>query len=42
MFDVEVVKDKKVMDVKIDPTSGKVVAMTEDKTDHDDGRDQDD
>ena len=30
------------MDVKIDPTSGKVVAMTEDKTDHDDGRDQDD
>lgn len=42
VFDVEVVKDKKVMDVKIDPTSGKVVAMTEDKTDHDDGRDQDD
>ncbi len=29
------------MAVKIDPTRGKAVAMTEDKTDHDDGRDQD-
>lgn len=39
VFDVEVVKDKKIMDVKVDPTSGKVLAATEDKTDHDDNRD---
>ena len=39
VFDVEVVKDKKVMDVKVDPTSGKVLAATADKTDHDDNRD---
>lgn len=39
-FDVEVVKDKKVMDVKVDPTSGKVIAATEDKTDRDDGHDK--
>lgn len=38
-FDVEVVKDKKVMDVKVDPTSGKVIAVTEDTADHDDGHD---
>jgi uncharacterized membrane protein YkoI len=41
VFDVEVVKDQKVMDVKVDPTSGKVLAATEDKTDHDD-HDQED
>ena len=38
VFDVEVVKDKKVMDVKVDPESGKVLAATEDK---DDGEDHD-
>ncbi len=32
VFDVEVVGDKKVMDVKVDPESGKVLAATEDKT----------
>jgi len=40
MFDVEVVKDKKVMDVKIDPMSGKVIAAVEDKSDHDDDQDE--
>lgn len=42
VFDVEVVKDKKVMDVKVDPTSGSVIAATEDKTEHDDHHDKDD
>jgi len=40
VFDVEVVKDKKVMDVKVDPMSGKILASAEDKTDHDDGHDK--
>ena len=40
VFDVEVVKDKNVMDVKVDPTSGKVIAATEDKIDHDDAGDK--
>ena len=40
VFDVEVVKDKKVMDVKVDPTNGKVIAATEDKTNHGDAHDQ--
>ena len=40
VFDVEVVNGKKVMDVKVDPTSGKVIAATEDKTDRDDEHDQ--
>ena len=40
VFDVEVVKDKKVLDVQVDPTSGKVIAATEDKTDHDDNHDK--
>lgn len=40
VFDVEVVNGKKVMDVKVDPTSGKVIAATEDKADRDDDHDQ--
>ena len=40
VFDVEVVKDKTVMDVKVDPTSGKVLAAVEDKADHDDDHDK--
>jgi uncharacterized membrane protein YkoI len=40
VFDVEVVKGNTVMDVKVDSTSGKVIAATEDKADHDDDRDQ--
>jgi uncharacterized membrane protein YkoI len=42
VFDVEVVKDTKVTDVKVDPASGSVIAATEDKTDHDDGHDKED
>jgi uncharacterized membrane protein YkoI len=42
VFDVEVVKETKVMDVKVDPANGNVIAATEDKTDHDDGHDKDD
>jgi uncharacterized membrane protein YkoI len=41
-FDVEVVKDRKVMDVKVDATNGKVLSATEDKVDHDDGNDKKD
>ncbi|AJP47566.1 peptidase M4 [Rugosibacter aromaticivorans] len=39
VFDVEVVNGKKVMDVKVDPTSGKVIKAVEDKSDHDDDHD---
>lgn len=42
VFDVEVVKNTKVTDVKVDPVSGNVIAATEDKTDHDHGHDKDD
>ncbi len=35
VFDVEVVSGKKVMDVKVDPVNGGVIAATEDKADHD-------
>ncbi|TCV85368.1 PepSY domain-containing protein [Sulfurirhabdus autotrophica] len=40
VFDIEVVKDKNVMDVEVDPTSGKVIAAVEDKNDHDDHHDR--
>ena len=40
VFDVEVVKGKKVMDVKVDSTSGKVISAAEDKTDRDDEHDK--
>lgn len=36
VFEVEVVKNKSVMDVKIDPMSGQVIASVEDKVDHED------
>jgi uncharacterized membrane protein YkoI len=42
VYDVEVVKDKKVMDVKVDPASGSVISATEDEADNDDGDDKDD
>ena len=42
VFDVEVVKGKSVMDVKVDSTSGQVIASTEDKADHGNDRDKDD
>ena len=40
VFDIEVVKDKKVMDVKVDAASGKVISATEDKADQDDDHDE--
>jgi len=40
VFDVEIVNGKKVMDVKVDPSTGKVMAVTEDKADHDDDNDK--
>jgi uncharacterized membrane protein YkoI len=39
VFDVEVVKDKTVTDLKVDPATGKVIAATEDKADRDDDND---
>ena len=42
VFDVEVVKDRKVMDVKVNAADGKVISATEDKADKDDGKDEDD
>ena len=42
VFDVEVVNGSKTFDVKVDPDKGTVIASTEDKTDQDDGNDQDD
>jgi uncharacterized membrane protein YkoI len=40
VFDVEVVKGSKVMDVTVDPSTGQVLAATEDKADHEDEEDQ--
>lgn len=42
IFDVEVVKTAKTMDVSIDATSGKVLAAVADRVDHDDENDQED
>ena len=42
VFDIEVISDNKVMDVKIDPESGKILAVKEDKSDHDGDHDKDD
>ncbi|MDD2467757.1 MAG: PepSY domain-containing protein [Desulfobulbus sp.] len=41
VFDVEVVKGPKVMDVKIDPENGKVLGTTVDKPDRDDDEEHD-
>jgi uncharacterized membrane protein YkoI len=41
VFDVEVVKDRTVMDVAIDATTGKVLSAVADKSDHDDENDKD-
>jgi uncharacterized membrane protein YkoI len=40
VFDVEVVKDKTVMDVAVDATSGKVLSAVVDKEDRDDHHDK--
>lgn len=42
VFDVEVVKDKKIMDVSVDPLTGKILAASEDKSDRDDEHDRKD
>jgi uncharacterized membrane protein YkoI len=42
VYDIEVVKDKTVTDVKVDAASGKVISATEDKADQDDEQDKDD
>jgi len=39
VFDVEVVTGSKVLDVKVDPSSGKIIAFDEDGSDHDDDGD---
>ena len=36
VFEVEVVNGQRVMDVQVDPSSGKVLAATEDTADHED------
>jgi len=42
VFDVEVVQGKQVMDVKVDPLSGRILSAVLDKTDHDDTYDKED
>jgi hypothetical protein len=39
-FAVEVVNGNKVMDVRVDPSTGKVLAATEDQVDHEEQEDQ--
>ncbi len=40
VFDIEVVNGTKVMDVTVDPASGKVLATSEDQADHEDKADR--
>jgi uncharacterized membrane protein YkoI len=40
VYDIEVVKGKTVMDVKVDAASGKVISATEDEADQDDEQDK--
>ncbi|HEV7914672.1 MAG TPA: PepSY domain-containing protein [Albitalea sp.] len=42
VFDVEVVAGAKVFDVSVDADTGAVIAATEDRSDHDDARDEKD
>ena len=42
VYDVEVVDGRKVLDVRVDKESGKVLAVTPDKADHDDAGDAQD
>jgi uncharacterized membrane protein YkoI len=42
VYEIEVVKDKKVMDVKVDATSGSVISATEDLADKGNDEDKDD
>lgn len=41
VYDIEVIRDQKVTDVKVDPATGKVLSAEEDKPDADDERDHD-
>lgn len=40
VFDIEVVRGKEVMDVKVDAVSGNVISAVADKSDRDDGHDR--
>ncbi len=40
VFEVEIVNGNQVMNVQVDPSSGKVLAATEDQADHEDQEDQ--
>jgi len=40
VFEVEVVKDAKVTDVKVDPMNARIIASVEDKSDHKDHDDR--
>ena len=42
VFDVEVVRDRKVSDVKVDASTGKVTSVSDDKADNDDEHDEKD
>jgi uncharacterized membrane protein YkoI len=42
VFDVEVVKGRRVLDVKVDPASGAVLASNVDESDHDGDHDKTD
>ncbi len=42
VYDVEVIKSDKVLDVKVDPMSGKILSSTNDAIDHDSDHDQED
>ncbi|WP_323034195.1 PepSY domain-containing protein [Pararhodobacter sp.] len=42
IYEVEVVAGAKVFDVKVDADKGSILSSTEDKSDHNDGRDKDD
>jgi uncharacterized membrane protein YkoI len=42
VFDIEVVKDHKVSDVKVDAATGKVLSVADDKADNDDEQDEKD
>lgn len=42
VFDVEVVTARSVMDVKVDATTGRIVAAAQDETDRDDRKDAED
>lgn len=42
VFDIEVVKEKSVMDVTVDASNGKVIEAVADKADHETGEDRED